>query len=89
MPGFSANITTLFRELPLMERLGAAADADFDAIEIQSPYTENSQALKAEIDRYDLKLVLMNFPVRNKSSIQSNHCLILNYACNTISTTCK
>ena len=63
MPKFSANITTLFREVPLIERPGAAADAGFEAIEIQSPYSQDPHALKAEIDRYGLKLVLMNFPV--------------------------
>jgi hydroxypyruvate isomerase len=62
MPKFSANISTLFRELPLIERIGAAADVGFEAIEIQFPYDEDPIALKTEIDQYGLKLALMNFP---------------------------
>ena len=63
MPNFSANISTLFREHPLIERIGQAAHAGFDAIEIQSPYGEDPLALKRELDTYRLPLVLMNFPV--------------------------
>lgn len=62
MPKFSANITTLFREVPIIERPGVAAEAGFRAIEIQFPYSQDPYALKEQIDRYDLKLVLMNFP---------------------------
>lgn len=63
MPKFSANISTLFREHPLIERIGQAAHAGFDAIEIQSPYGESPLALKRELDTHRLPLVLMNFPV--------------------------
>ncbi len=41
MPEFSANISTLFREVPMVERIGAAAAVGFDAIEIQFPYAEH------------------------------------------------
>jgi hydroxypyruvate isomerase len=63
LPKFSANISTLFREYPLIERIGRAADAGFDAVEIQFPYGEDPQALKAELDARRMPLVLMNFPV--------------------------
>ena len=63
MPRFAANLTTLFRELPLLERAGAAAAAGFDAIEIQFPYAEDPRALRAAFDAAGLPLVLMNFPV--------------------------
>jgi len=63
MPKFSVNISTLFRELPFIERIGAAAAAGFDAIELQFPYEEDAQALRREIERHDLTLVLMNFQV--------------------------
>lgn len=62
MPRFAANLSTLFRELPLLERAGAAAAAGFDAIEIQFPYDEDPQALRAAFDEAGLPLVLMNFP---------------------------
>ena len=63
MPKFSANISTLFREYPLIERIGRVADAGFDAVEIQFPYGEDPQTLKAELDARRMPLVLMNFPV--------------------------
>ena len=63
MPRFAANLSTLFRELPLLERAGAAAAAGFDAIEIQFPYAEDPHALGAAFDAAGLPLVLMNFPV--------------------------
>ena len=63
MPKFSANISTLFRELPFIERIAAAAAAGFDAIELQFPYEEDAQELRREIEHHGLKLVLMNFPV--------------------------
>jgi len=35
---FSANLSTLFHELPLIERLTAAANAGFSAVEVWFPY---------------------------------------------------
>ena len=63
MPRFSANISTLFREVPLIERVGLAAAAGFDAIEIQFPYDQDPAVLRAELEAHGLPLVLINFPV--------------------------
>jgi len=63
VPQFSANISTLFREVPLFERIGLAAAAGFDAIEIQFPYDQDPAVLRAELETQNLPLVLMNFPV--------------------------
>jgi len=63
VPRFSANISTLFREVPLFERIGLAAAAGFDAIEIQSSYDQDPAVLRAELETQNLPLVLMNFPV--------------------------
>ena len=46
----------------MIERIALAAHAGFHAIEIQFPYDEDPQALKAKLDEYGLPLVLMNFP---------------------------
>ena len=62
MPGFSANISTLFREYALTERVDRAALAGFDAIEVQFPYGDDPIQLRAALDRSDLPLALMNFP---------------------------
>ena len=38
MPNFAANLTTLFNEVPMLERFERAADAGFEAVEILFPY---------------------------------------------------
>ncbi len=38
MPRFAANISTLYPEHPLLDRVGAAARDGFAAVEVQSPY---------------------------------------------------
>jgi hydroxypyruvate isomerase len=38
MPKFSANISTMFKERPLLERFAAARAAGFAAVEVQFPY---------------------------------------------------
>jgi hydroxypyruvate isomerase len=63
VPRFSANISTLFREVSLFERIGLVAAAGFDAIEIQFPYDQDPAVLRAELETQNLPLVLMNFPV--------------------------
>lgn len=63
MPEFSANISTLFREAPFVERIGLAAAAGFEAIELQFPYDEDPAQLRTELDNHAMPLVLMNFPV--------------------------
>ena len=59
---FSANISTLFRELPLFDRIELAAKVGFDAIEIQFPYDQDASELKAVLDANGMPLALMNFP---------------------------
>ncbi len=58
----SANLTMLFTERPLLERIVAAAAAGFDGVEIQFPYEVPALRLKDELERAGLPLVLMNFP---------------------------
>ncbi len=63
MPKFSANISTLYREFPLLERIGQAAAAGFDAIEVQFPYDEDPEEFRQHLETSGMPLVLMNFPV--------------------------
>lgn len=58
----SANLSLLFTELPLIERIGAAAEAGFDGVEIQFPYELPAGELKAALDQAGLPLVLINLP---------------------------
>src|SRR5258708_30830970 len=62
MPRFSANLGHLFPELPLIERIGAAANAGFKAIELQQPYELAPSTVKAEIDRHGLTMLNLNSP---------------------------
>ena len=62
MPRFAANISTLFQELPFMERPAAAAQAGFTAVECQFPYAVEAAALRAAMDAAGVTLVLHNLP---------------------------
>ena len=62
MPRFSANLSMLFKELPLVERIDAAADAGFTAIEFQGPYEAPAEALAARVEARGLKVILLNAP---------------------------
>ena len=51
MPRFSANLTYLFNEKPLLARIAAARAAGFAAIEVQFPYDVPLDDLDREIGR--------------------------------------
>ncbi|MFP5430651.1 MAG: hydroxypyruvate isomerase family protein [Gammaproteobacteria bacterium] len=59
---FSANLSMLFTERPLVERFAAARAAGFDAVEIQFPYELSIDAIRQQLDENDLRLVLINVP---------------------------
>lgn len=63
MPRFSANISMLFTEHPLLDRPAAARDAGFGAVEIQFPYDVAPETFAAALTRTGLPLAVMNFPV--------------------------
>jgi hydroxypyruvate isomerase len=60
MPRFAANLAYLFTERPLLERFAAAAAVGFTAVELQFPYDHAAAAVKAEIDRHELKMLGLN-----------------------------
>lgn len=62
MPRFSANLSLLFTERPLVERFAEARDAGFDAVEIQFPYAEPAERLGECLRESGLSLVLHNLP---------------------------
>lgn len=57
-----ANLTMLFHELPLTERLGAAAEAGFDVVEIQFPYEAELDDLVNARDACGVEMALINVP---------------------------
>ncbi|MDB5819118.1 MAG: hydroxypyruvate isomerase, partial [Rhizobacter sp.] len=60
MPQFSANISMLFTERPMLERPLAAREAGFDGIEIQFPYEHPIGEWQAALADSGLPLVLFN-----------------------------
>ena len=68
MPKFAANISTLFPELPFLERPGAAGAAGFAALECQSPYEVPPEAFARAVSESGLALVLLNAPFGPPSS---------------------
>ena len=59
---FSANLSMLFTEYPLIERFAVAKRHGFSAVEIQFPYDLDVLELKHQLDLHQLKLVLINLP---------------------------
>ncbi len=58
----AANLSLLFTELPLLERIEAAAAAGFDGVEVQFPYEVSAQDFKDALDAVGLPLLLFNLP---------------------------
>jgi hydroxypyruvate isomerase len=62
MPQFAANLSMLFTEAPLPDRIGLAARAGFRFVEFQFPYAVPAAQLRAELDRHQVQAVLHNVP---------------------------
>jgi hydroxypyruvate isomerase len=62
MPRFSANISMLFKELEFPERFEAAAQAGFEAVEIQFPYAWDRNRIAQIAQHAGVEVVLINFP---------------------------
>jgi len=65
MPRFAANLSMLFTEVPLLHRFERAARAGFNAVELQFPYEAPAAALREQLDRHKLTMVLHNLPGGN------------------------
>ncbi len=62
MPRFAANLSMLFTERPPLERVRAAAEAGFTAVELQFPYDQPAAAWRAALDAAGLPMLLHNLP---------------------------
>lgn len=65
MPRFAANLTFLFKEVPFLERFGAARDAGFDTVEILFPYDDPVGEISDRLRDNGLTLALINTPPPN------------------------
>ncbi len=62
MPRLAANLSFLFTELPLIERIGAAARAGFAGAEILFPYEHPAREIAAAFRDAGIEPVLFNMP---------------------------
>ena len=60
MPRFSANLGFLWTELPLLQRIDAAALAGFQAIELHAPYDTDPLLVRERCQTLGLKLLNIN-----------------------------
>lgn len=60
MPGFAANLSMLFTEVPFLARFEAAARAGFKAVEFLFPYRYDVEDIRYELRRNRLRLALFN-----------------------------
>ncbi len=59
---FAPNLTTLFTEVPFLERFERAKKAGFTHVEFQFPYEHPSDAVAEQLNQHGLKAVLFNLP---------------------------
>lgn len=62
MTRIAANLSTLFTDVPLLQRFGRARAAGFSAVEVQFPYEHPAAALREQLERHGLVMVLHNLP---------------------------
>lgn len=62
MPRFAANVSMMYPELPMLERIGAAARDGFAAVEVQGPYAVPAGEFRRALGESGMQLVLMNAP---------------------------
>src|SRR5207245_8984121 len=68
MPRCCGNIGFLFAELPLLDRVDAAARAGFTGVEYGSPYDHPATELLARLKAAGLTQVLINSPAGNRAA---------------------
>lgn len=62
MPRLAANLTTMFTEVPFLDRFARAERAGFEAVEFQFPYAFDVADIRARLSDTGLRLVLFNMP---------------------------
>jgi hydroxypyruvate isomerase len=62
MPRLAANLSTLFKERPFLERFEAAARAGFRAVEYQYPYDEDAGEIARRAQGAGVEVILHNMP---------------------------
>ena len=67
MPRFSANISLMFGEVPMLERPAAARAAGFQAVEVQFPYEAEAGDWASALETAGVELVQFNLAAGDRS----------------------
>jgi len=62
MNQFAVNLSTIFTEVPFMERFKKARECGFSLVECQFPYEYPKEEILKELEQNQLKMVLHNLP---------------------------
>jgi hydroxypyruvate isomerase len=65
MNQFAVNLSTIFTEVPFLERFKKAKDAGFSLVECQFPYPYSIANIKEQLVKHQLSMVLINLPPGN------------------------
>ena len=65
MPRFAANISMMFPDLPVAERMRAARDLGFAGVEFLSPYSDPAAEIRRWLDDAGIDMILLNTPLGN------------------------
>jgi len=62
---FAVNLSTIFTEVPFLERFKKARDFGFSFVECQFPYEYSIEEIQQELKQHQLEMVLINLPPGN------------------------
>jgi hydroxypyruvate isomerase len=65
MNKFAVNLSTIFTEVPFLERFKKAGDCGFSFVECQFPYAHSIEEIQKELEQHQLSMVLINLPPGN------------------------
>jgi hydroxypyruvate isomerase len=65
MNTFAVNLSTIFTEVPFLERFKKAHDSGFSFVECQFPYDYSIEEIQRKLERNQLSMVLINLPAGN------------------------
>lgn len=65
MNKFAVNLSTIYTEVPFLERFKKAGESGFSKVECQFPYAFSKEEVKMELERNQLSMVLINLPPGN------------------------
>lgn len=65
MNKFSVNLSTIFTEVPFLQRFKKAREHGFTFVECQFPYAYSIEDIQCELDQNELSMMLINLPAGN------------------------